>query len=143
MVSARRAAVRNKLQEADEALSQAKYALALKVAMQARRMPMDLDDVDLTRRIDETITRAAKLAEERVADWMDKGHFVPAVQLSAQVNDASPGVASRQQWANDVRDRALEYYGKFVDLWKDADPELQPRVADVRKRIAELTAKER
>jgi len=39
--------------------------------------------------------------------------------------------------------RALEYYGKFVDLWKDADPELQPRVADVRKRIAELSAKER
>lgn len=39
--------------------------------------------------------------------------------------------------------KALEYYGKFVDLWKDADPELQPRVADVRKRIAELTAKER
>jgi tetratricopeptide (TPR) repeat protein len=39
--------------------------------------------------------------------------------------------------------KALEYYGKFVDLWKDADPDLQPRVADVRKRIAELTAKER
>ena len=39
--------------------------------------------------------------------------------------------------------RALEWYGKFVDLWKDADPEMQPKVADVRKRIAELTAKER
>ena len=39
--------------------------------------------------------------------------------------------------------KALEYYGKFIDLWKDADPDLQPRVADVRKRIAELTAKER
>ena len=39
--------------------------------------------------------------------------------------------------------RAVEYYGKFVELWKDADPELQPRVADVRKRIAELTARER
>ena len=41
------------------------------------------------------------------------------------------------------RTKALDYYGRFVDLWKDADPELQPRVADVRKRIAELTAKER
>jgi tetratricopeptide (TPR) repeat protein len=39
--------------------------------------------------------------------------------------------------------KALEYYGKFVDLWKAADPELQPRVTDVRRRIAELTAKER
>ncbi|HKP28858.1 MAG TPA: hypothetical protein VJU15_05630, partial [Gemmatimonadales bacterium] len=39
--------------------------------------------------------------------------------------------------------KAIEWYGKFVDLWKDADPEMQPKVADVRKRIAELTARER
>jgi len=41
------------------------------------------------------------------------------------------------------RTKALEYYGRFVDLWKDADAELQPRVAEVRKRIAELAVKER
>jgi tetratricopeptide (TPR) repeat protein len=40
------------------------------------------------------------------------------------------------------RRRALEYYGKFVDMWKKADPELQPRVAEVRQRIAELTRQE-
>lgn len=34
--------------------------------------------------------------------------------------------------------KALEYYGQFVDLWKDADPELQPRVAAIRKRIGQL-----
>jgi tetratricopeptide (TPR) repeat protein len=39
--------------------------------------------------------------------------------------------------------KAVEYYSKFVELWKDADPSLQPRVAEVRKRIAELSAKER
>ena len=39
--------------------------------------------------------------------------------------------------------KALEYYGKFVELWKDADASLQPRVAEVRKRIAELSARER
>ena len=39
--------------------------------------------------------------------------------------------------------KALENYGKFVELWKDADASLQPRVAEVRKRIAELSAKER
>jgi tetratricopeptide (TPR) repeat protein len=41
------------------------------------------------------------------------------------------------EWKGD-RTRALEYYEKFVDLWKGADPELQPRVAAARKRIAQL-----
>ncbi len=38
------------------------------------------------------------------------------------------------------RAKAREYYGRFVDLWKDADPELQPVVRDVRGRIARLAA---
>ena len=36
------------------------------------------------------------------------------------------------------RAKALEYYGRFVDLWKDADPVLQPSVRDVRARMAQL-----
>jgi tetratricopeptide (TPR) repeat protein len=36
------------------------------------------------------------------------------------------------------REKAVEYYGKFANLWKDADPELQPRVKEARRRIAEL-----
>jgi tetratricopeptide (TPR) repeat protein len=37
------------------------------------------------------------------------------------------------------RGRAVESYQKFVALWRDADPVLQPQVADVRKRLVELT----
>ena len=33
---------------------------------------------------------------------------------------------------------ATEYYGRFVDLWAHADPELQPRVTEARKRIERL-----
>jgi hypothetical protein len=33
---------------------------------------------------------------------------------------------------------ATEYYGRFVDLWASADPDLQPRVAEARKRIDRL-----
>jgi eukaryotic-like serine/threonine-protein kinase len=33
---------------------------------------------------------------------------------------------------------ATEYYGRFVDLWKNADPDLQPRVVEARKRIDRL-----
>jgi tetratricopeptide (TPR) repeat protein len=36
------------------------------------------------------------------------------------------------------RKKALEYYGRFVDLWKSADPELQPLVSDIRKQMARL-----
>jgi eukaryotic-like serine/threonine-protein kinase len=36
--------------------------------------------------------------------------------------------------------KAVEYYSKFVDLWKDADPKLQPLVQDAKTRIARLRA---
>jgi tetratricopeptide (TPR) repeat protein len=36
------------------------------------------------------------------------------------------------------REKALEYYNEFVELWQEADPELQPMVQDVRERMARL-----
>jgi hypothetical protein len=36
------------------------------------------------------------------------------------------------------RAKALEYYGKFAELWRDADPVLQPQVKDARARMAAL-----
>jgi tetratricopeptide (TPR) repeat protein len=36
------------------------------------------------------------------------------------------------------RQRALEFYGKFVELWAGADQELQPVVTDVRQRMTRL-----
>jgi tetratricopeptide (TPR) repeat protein len=41
------------------------------------------------------------------------------------------------QDAGDTK-RAVMYYSRFVDLWKNADPDLQPRVNDVRKQITAL-----
>jgi tetratricopeptide (TPR) repeat protein len=41
------------------------------------------------------------------------------------------------------RARAAANYAKFVELWNDADPELQPKVAAVRRRLAELGDAER
>ncbi len=39
--------------------------------------------------------------------------------------------------AHDTK-RAAEYYGRFVELWKNADADLQPRVAEARSRIDHL-----
>ena len=35
--------------------------------------------------------------------------------------------------------QALRHYNTFVALWKDADPELQPKVAEVKQRVARLS----
>src|SRR5205809_59893 len=40
-------------------------------------------------------------------------------------------------------DKAREYYGRFVDLWKNADSELQPMVREVRGRLAKLAGERR
>jgi eukaryotic-like serine/threonine-protein kinase len=42
--------------------------------------------------------------------------------------------------AKGEREKAADYYGRFTELWRDADPELQPRVKEARQRIAELKA---
>jgi tetratricopeptide (TPR) repeat protein len=38
------------------------------------------------------------------------------------------------------RQKALEYYGKFAGLWRNADPELQSRVQEAKRRMAALAA---
>lgn len=34
--------------------------------------------------------------------------------------------------------KAIEYYGQFVELWRNADPQFQPRVREISDRIARL-----
>jgi len=40
-------------------------------------------------------------------------------------------------------EKAAEQYRAFIELWKDADQELQPRVSDARQRLAKLTPVEK
>ena len=41
------------------------------------------------------------------------------------------------------RKKALEYYGRLVDLWRDADASLQPMISDIRRHMAELAGEPR
>ncbi len=112
---ARRAAVREQLGRAKAALSQDKLPQALHLGLVARRMPLDLDDVDLVRGIDELVAQCAKLAEDKVKGWADQGQFIPAVQLADHIVQASPGVGSRAEWAKEIRARAVAYYAMLAD----------------------------
>jgi hypothetical protein len=56
---------------------------------------------------------------------------------------AEPQAAGELYEARGDRARALDYYGRFVELWKDADPALQPAVREVRARMAALARRER
>jgi len=38
------------------------------------------------------------------------------------------------------RNRAMQYYSRFVDLWKNADPELKPRVRAVQMKLEALAS---
>jgi eukaryotic-like serine/threonine-protein kinase len=40
-------------------------------------------------------------------------------------------------------EKARTYYARFVDLWKNADAKLQPKVTEVRRRLAALPSSER
>lgn len=107
---ARRGAVRTELDQADKALQGGQFAEGLRHALLARGLPLDLEDVDLVRRIDDTIGRAAQLAEEQARGWMASGRYIDAVDLADQIVEASPGVASRKGWADEVHKTASEHY---------------------------------
>jgi tetratricopeptide (TPR) repeat protein len=40
------------------------------------------------------------------------------------------------------REEAIHYYNEFVELWQDADEELQPQVREVRQRLARLVGEQ-
>ena len=40
------------------------------------------------------------------------------------------------------RAKAASYYQKFIDLWRDADADLQPQVAEVKKKLAKVVGEQ-
>ncbi len=77
--------------------------------------------------------------------WYERYLTAPAAQRLGFFQDARYLAAYRKRLgelydAKGDRANAMKYYSAFVDQWKDADPELQPVVATVKKRLNELRA---
>ena len=68
------------------------------------------------------------LEEPDALSWDWDGYLRPWVLQRA--GDLAAQLGKRQD--------AARYYGRFVELWKDADPDLQPQVRDVRAKLARL-----
>jgi eukaryotic-like serine/threonine-protein kinase len=72
----------------------------------------------------------------------DRGIATPALMRVFYDSFELPAALKRSgelYEAKGDRARAAERYRRFVDLWKDADPELQPGVREVRVRLARLS----
>ena len=84
---------------------------------------------------DPPLTMAATdLNESMTTDMADQG-WTMVIRPKRNLLDLRLGELYE---ARGDRKRAREYYEKFVTLWKDADPELQPGVKEVRGRLAKL-----
>ena len=59
--------------------------------------------------------------------YLDRFYLAPSLYRLGELYES----------AGDTK-HATEYYGRFVDLWKNADPDLQPRVIEARKRIERM-----
>ncbi len=61
--------------------------------------------------------------------WWGAVHLGISTVRSAEIAEAAGNTAE-----------AVRLYGKFLDLWKNAEPELQPLVEDARRRMDQLVA---
>ena len=69
--------------------------------------------------------RSRRRGVNRIA--LDAYQLAPALKRSGELYEAKGD-----------RAKAADRYRRFVELWKDADPELQPGVREVRARLGRL-----
>jgi tetratricopeptide (TPR) repeat protein len=124
--------------DASLAFARGDYAGAVENARRADQMNFERTDIiavmrflgfDRAQQVDSAIAAGeAYLANTHDLRFVQDANFRAGIlQRLGEMYEAKGNV-----------DKALTHYQAFVDLWKNADPELQPRVRDVRGRIERL-----
>ncbi len=75
--------------------------------------------------------RAVQLPAEWERFWDDVTSLARGYQRLGELHEAKGD-----------RAKAVDYYGRLVELWREADPSLQPRVKDIKQRVARLVAEQ-
>jgi tetratricopeptide (TPR) repeat protein len=85
---------------------------------------------------------AAGQADSAIVNYEE---YITRPTWNREVEDGDPmflpGVHERLGQLYEARGdaaKAAQHYRAFIDLWKNADPELQPRVAEAKRRLAKL-----
>jgi len=100
------------LAEAEVALNDSDYAVALGLALKARRVPLNLDEIDLVERIDAVTKQAARRADEKVGEFVARGQLLAAVMLARQMAEAGPDLVSQSAWATQAQADAPAHYSQ-------------------------------
>ncbi len=128
---------RTEMFEATIAHTEGRYADAISLARQSQRQfyfsqrftaYIVGDAFDLAGSPDSAIVYYEKFAAHPLSDFdLDPYYIAGVFKRLGELYDAKGDTA-----------KAEHYYQRFADLWKDAEPELQPKVRRARERIAEL-----
>ena len=107
--------------------------------LEADGLPMNNGTVFVPLTLGQAFDKAGKPDSARkyltqYAEMAGNGHY------QADPVNMAPTLFRLGQLYQDAGDtvHAMQYYGRFVDLWKNADPELQPRVAEAKKAMGEM-----
>jgi tetratricopeptide (TPR) repeat protein len=82
----------------------------------------------------------AGMADSAIARFelsLDYGNAFELWNATRQISTTLQRLAQLYDEQDDL-ERAAGYYGRFVELWADADPDLQPRVEAARARLEEI-----
>ena len=83
---------------------------------------------DLAGNADSTIAVLTRFTEGRAMPMGDRSTWLPySLRRLGELHDAKGNI-----------DQAVSFYAQFVELWKNADAELQPQVQKARDRMREL-----
>jgi tetratricopeptide (TPR) repeat protein len=103
------------LAQVQEKLRQGDDLGAMQLAADVRAMPIDLEDVRLVRRIDQTVSRVVHGVKSRIESAIGHGHWLVAAELSRHLLAVSPKDGALRAYAEQVTADAIEHYRSLAN----------------------------